>query len=334
MKKIIILFLTLALFFSCSDYKPLAGGSPIAIRTLVNPALWEKIEEDFSKKVEYEIRTPQIEQLFYFSPIALEEYKEYKDDKLVLLVATLDGKDEISTFIQNSISNDIRAKVEAGEQNFFYEYNKYADRQTYMLLITNNLEELKTFINENGSQVYQAVNKGFLTGQFEQIYNTAEEKELSDEIFKQFGFSLRLPHDYELIEIDTARHIIHLGVARPQRNIIIYWMDGGFNKIVDEKWALRMKYWLMQNQMDKIYIEKSYARYRTVDWNGVIVNNIRGLWGHPTKLLGGPFSLFYFYDGVTNRTYIIDCMVFAPGQSKAVYLRQMEIVASTFYTSK
>jgi hypothetical protein len=111
-------------------------------------------------------------------------------------------------------------------------------------------------------------------------------------------------------------------------------MDGGFNKIVDEKWALRMKYWLMQNQMDKIYIEKSYARYRTVDWNGVIVNNIRGLWGHPTKLLGGPFSLFYFYDGVTNRTYIIDCMVFAPGQSKAVYLRQMEIVASTFYTSK
>jgi len=27
-------------------------------------------------------------------------------------------------------------------------------------------------------------------------------------------------------------------------------------------------------------------------------------------------------------------MLFAPGESKAVYLRQMEIIASTFYTSK
>ena len=334
MKKYVILLLALALFFSCSDYKPLAGGSPIAIRTLVNTDIWEHIAEDLVKKVEFEIRTPQIEQLFYFSPIELEQYKEFRDDKLILLVATLDGKDKISTFIQNSISEDIRARVESGEQNFFYEYDKYAERQTYMLLIANNKEELLSFVKDHGSEVYQAVNRGFLAGQFKQLYHTAEEKELSDQLFEQFGFSLRLPHSYEILEIDTSRHIIHLGVPRPQRNIIIYWMDGGFNKVVDENWALRMKYWLMQNQMDKIYIEKSYARYRTVDWNGVIVNNIRGLWGHPTKVMGGPFTMFYFYDGVTDRTYIIDCMVYAPGQSKAVFLRQMEIVASTFYTSK
>ncbi|MEA2076854.1 MAG: DUF4837 family protein [Candidatus Marinimicrobia bacterium] len=334
MKKLVVIFIAALMFFSCSEYKPLSVGSPIAIKTLVNDALWEYIEEDFSKKVEYEVRTPQIEQLFYFTRFKVSDYKEFRDDKLILLIATLDGKDEVSKFIQNSISEDIRAKVQSGEKVFFYEYDKYADRQTYMLLIANDKEQLLDYINDSGSQVYQAINHGFLSGQFKQLYHTAEEKELSKDIFDQFGFSLRLPHDYEILEIDTARHILHLGVARPQRNIIVYWMDGGFNKIIDEDWALRIKYWLMQNLMDKIYIEKSYARYRTVDWNGVIVNNIRGLWGHPIKLMGGPFTMFYFYDGVTNRTYIIDCMVYAPGQSKAVFLRQMEIVASTFYTSK
>ena len=334
MKKNLIILFSVLLLFSCGKYKPLAGGSPIAIKTLVNDATWDIISEDFSKKVEFEIRTPQIEQQFYFSRFELENYKEFRDDKLILLIATLDGKDEISKFIQNSISENIRTQVQSGERVFFYEYNKYADRQTYMLMLGNTKEELLEYIKENGSQVYQAINTGFLNAQFNQIYNTAEEKELSGEIFDKFGFSLRLPHDYELLEIDSARHIIHLGVARPQRNIIIYWMDGGFNKVIDEDWALRMKYWLMQNLMDKIYIEKSYVRYRSVDWNGIFVNNIRGLWGHPTKLMGGPFSMFYFYDGVTNRTYLIDCMVFAPGQSKAVFLRQMEIVASTFYTSK
>ncbi len=334
MKKLIPFLLIIFILFSCSEYKPLAGGSPIAVKTLVNDGLWEHIEKDLSRKIEFEIRTPQIEQLFYFSRFELENYKEFRDDKLVLLIATLDGKDDISKFIQNSISSNIRSKVESGEQLFFHEYDKLAERQTYMLLLANTKEELLNYIKENGSEVYQAINRGFLSGQFQQIYHTAEETQLSDEIFEQFGFSFRLPHDYEILEIDTVRNILHLGVPRPQRNIIVYWMEGGFNKVVDEDWALRMKYWLMQNLMDKIYIEKSYARYRTVDWNGVIVNNIRGLWGHPTKLMGGPFTMFYFYDGVTDRTYIIDCMVYAPGQTKAVFLRQMEIVASTFYTSK
>lgn len=334
MKKFFIIFFTLFLLFSCGDYKPLAGGSPIAINTLVSEDLWKDIKDDLSKKVEFEIRTPQIEQLFHFRPFELERYKEFRDDKLILLIATLDGHDEISKFITNSISTDIRAQVESGQKTFFYEYDKYAERQVYMLLVAKNKEEMKSYIQERGSEVYQAINKGFLDGQFKQLYYTAEEKQLSDELFEKFGFSFRFPHSYEIIEIDEDRNIIHLGVPSPQRNIIIYWTEGGFNKVVDQDWALRMKYWLMQNQMDKIYIEKSYARYRTVEWNGVIVNNIRGLWGHPTKVMGGPYTLFYFYDGVTDRTYFIDCMVYAPSQAKAVFLRQMEIVASTFYTSK
>ena len=102
------------MLFSCGDYKPLAGGSPIAIKTLVNDATWDFISEDLSKKVEFEIRTPQIEQQFYFSRFELENYKEFRDDKLILLIATMDGKDEISTFIKNSISENIRKKTSGG----------------------------------------------------------------------------------------------------------------------------------------------------------------------------------------------------------------------------
>jgi hypothetical protein len=319
---------------SCDNYKPLAGGSDIAIRTLVNEDLWEYIGEDIAKKVEYEIRTPQIEKLFYFSTMELENYGEYRDDKLVLLVATLDANDKVSNFIKRHISDNVRRQVESGEKYFFYDYDKYAERQTYMLLLAPDREKLLTFIREEGREIYQAVNRGFLASQFEQLYYTAEEKSLSESLYERLGFSFRFPHDYEILYLDTIRNILQLGCPRPHRNIIVYWREGGFNRVLDEQWALRTKYWLMQNLMDRIYIEESYARYRTVEWGGVVVNNIRGLWGHPTKLMGGPFTMFYFFDGVTNRTYLIDCMLFAPGQSKAVYLRQMEIVASTFYTSK
>jgi hypothetical protein len=336
MKKISVLLIlaVAALFFSCDNYKPLAGGSDISIMTLVNDDIWGAVREDLSKKIEFEIRTPQIEKLFYFTPIKLENYHEYRDDKLVLLIATLDAKDPVSNYIQKSISPQVRQQVENGERLFFYEYDKFAERQTYMLLLARDLEELKTFVQENGSRIYQAINRGFIASQFKQLYHTAEEKALSESLFRQLGFSFRLPYNYEVIYLDTTRKFLQLGAPRPHRNIIVYWQEGGFNKVIDENYALRIKHWLMQNLMDKIYIEKSYARYRTVEWGGVPVNNVRGLWGHPTKVMGGPFSLFYFYDGVTDRTYYIDCMLFAPGESKAVYLRQMEIVASTFYTTR
>ncbi|MDZ7821214.1 MAG: DUF4837 family protein [Candidatus Marinimicrobia bacterium] len=336
MKKTLLCFLAFAfIFVSCDNYKPLAGGSDIAIRTLVDEDLWDHIEEDLSRKVEFEIRTPQVEKLFDFTPIGLDAYKEeYRDDKLVLLIATLDGNDKVSRFIRGHISENVRQRAESGEKSFFYEYDKYAERQTYMLLLAKDREALLSFIREQGKQVYQAVNNGFLSSQFKQLYHTAEEKSLSGSLYERLGFSFRLPHDYEILYLDTTRNILQLGCPRPQRNIIVYWREGGFNRVLDEKWALRTKYWLMQNLMEKIYIEESYARYRTVEWSGVPVNNIRGLWGHPTKLMGGPYTMFYFFDGVTNRTFLIDCMLFAPGQSKAVYLRQMEIVASTFYTSE
>lgn len=334
MQKVFLWVTAALLLFSCDAYKPLAGGSDIAVMTLAGDNIWENIEEDLSKKVEFEIRTPQIEKLFYFSRFEIKDYKEYKDDKLVLLIATLESNDPVSVYIKNSITPQIRQQVENGEQFFFYEYDKYAERQTYMLLLANTTEELKAFIREDGSRIYQAINRGFISSQFTQLYYTAEEKNLSESIYKQLGFSFRLPHDYEIIYMDTTRHFLQLACPQPHRNIIVYWQEGGFNRVIDENYALRIKHWMMQNLMDKIYIEKSYARYRTVEWGGVSVNNVRGLWGHPTKVMGGPFSLFYFYDGVTDRTYFIDCMLFAPGQSKAVYLRQMEIVASTFYTSK
>ncbi|MBW6458120.1 MAG: DUF4837 family protein [FCB group bacterium] len=334
-KYIFLILLPVWIVLSCGEHKPLAGGSDIAIMTLVNDGLWEYIQEDLRSRVEYEIRTPQIEQLFYFSRFEPEDYRQHRNSKLVILIATLDGNDRVSKFIQASLSESLREQVASGERIFFYEYDKFARRQTYMLLLANNREALLEYIKEEGGRAfYQAVNRGFLNSQFEQLYHTAEEKELSDAIFDQFGFSFRFPVDYQLLEMDTARNILLFGRARPQRNILVYWYEGGFNRVIDQEWALRMKYWLMQNMMDRIYVERSYARYRTVEWGGVIVHNIRGLWGHPTKLLGGPFSMFYFYDGVTDRTYIIDCMLFAPGESKAVYLRQMEIIASTFYTAK
>ncbi|RKY57329.1 MAG: DUF4837 domain-containing protein, partial [Candidatus Neomarinimicrobiota bacterium] len=45
-----------------------------------------------------------------------------------------------------------------------------------------------------------------------------------------------------------------------------------------------------------------------------------------------PFTTYAFYDEPSNRTYVIDMLVYSPGEKTVNYLRQMEIMASTFHS--
>ena len=45
---------------------------------------------------------------------------------------------------------------------------------------------------------------------------------------------------------------------------------------------------------------------------------------------GGPFYSYIFYDHHSDRTFHINTLVHNPGKSKAVYIRQMELIAKSF----
>ena len=104
----------------------------------------------------------------------------------------------------------------------------------------------------------------------------------------------------------------------------------GFQSVLNEEWAWKTRSWIGNQIMEDTYIEKRYISTRKMYWDTRYVDNMRGLWAHEVKVMGGAFSVFYFYDGVSNRTYFIDLSLWAPGESKNVYLRQMELAVSTF----
>ncbi len=41
-----------------------------------------------------------------------------------------------------------------------------------------------------------------------------------------------------------------------------------------------------------------------------------------------------FYDGLTDKTYYIHTMIFHPGNNKLILLRQLEIIAKSFFVEK
>ena len=337
MKRFILVLITISLFFGCQGkkYKRYTRGNENLIVTIVEDSLWTEIKDLIGSKVEKTIRTPQKEKLFYFVHIPMEKFEDYQYAKNIMFITTLDDSGTVSNFVKTAIPEKGIKMIKSGRRNLFNEYDKIAHRQNFMVLAANNKKELKSYINTRGSEIFDCLKNGFVNRQFDQIYYKAEQVKLSKRLLEDYGFSFRIPYDFKILEENKSAHIIQLGRSNPYRWITIHWEKGGFNKVLDINWAWRMRYWLGKNIMSGTYIEKKFVTSRLVEWeNSRSVNDIRGLWGHPEKTMGGPFSSFYFYDGVTDRTYFLDITIWAPGQDKNVYLRQMELMLSTFYTKK
>ncbi len=335
MKKLIplmILSLVLISIFGCEKYKKLAVGNDGPVYTIVDDSLWALIEEDIRRPVEKVIRTPQEERIYHFEPISLSSFKDNRSAKNLMMITTLNREDRTSQYVQRTLPDTAIQLIQRGERYFFPVKNKLAQRQIFMILAAPDEEKLLEFIREDGDVIFEALNNAFIERQFDQLYYKAEEKAITKKLFETYGFSFRVPHSYVILEENPQDRVIQLGRSSPYRWVTIYWQKGGHRSVLEETWAVKMRQWLSINYLDGTYVEPQYLKHRVVYWDNRPVYNIRGLWGHAEKTMGGPFSSFYFYDGVTDRTYFIDVSVWAPGQLKNVYLRQMELMVSTFFT--
>ena len=192
MKRILLCFSLLLLIMGCDRYQKLAIGNDGPIYTIVDDSLWEHIEDHIRPLVEKEIRTPQVERIFYFEPIPLSKLKDNRSSKNLMLITTLDRADKTSEYVQRTLPDTAIQMIKRGEKYFFPVPNKLAKRQIFMVLAAPDEEKLTEYLQNQGDEIFQALNQAFINRQFDQIYFKAEEKALTKEIFEKYkdrGFS-------------------------------------------------------------------------------------------------------------------------------------------------
>ena len=72
---------------------------------------------------------------------------------------------------------------------------------------------------------------------------------------------------------------------------------------------------------------------KVVDFNSRYAIRLDGVWQNEKHVMGGPFRSYGFYDENDGRLYMIDLAVYAPGERKYQYIRQLDGIASTFETN-
>lgn len=72
---------------------------------------------------------------------------------------------------------------------------------------------------------------------------------------------------------------------------------------------------------------------KEINFNGRFAKEIRGWWELENDFMGGPFVNYTIYDEELAKVITIEGYVYAPNESKAALIRELEVILHTFSTS-
>ncbi len=326
-----LLFLIIPLGFNeCYKYKPLSVGEYNEIVVFTDSLDWERTKGTLSEVFEREIVTPQYENIFYLRYIPMIDFEKFKERRNIILITSLESKGTGAEMIKRMLSQPIVEGVKEGKYYIFQRKNEWARKQLVLLLISKDIETLINTLKENAESIFNLIDQDVNRRMKDSMYRGRENKKLSRKLFTKYGFGIKIQKDYIIAREDSANNFIWLRRWRPDRMIFLHWFDAKDGKIISKDWFINLRDKLTINYMDSSRINPNKIWFEKENFLGREALKVKGFWEIPSKVLGGPFISYVFYDPPTQRIYIIDISVFNPGDIKEPYLRQLSIIAHTF----
>lgn len=336
----------LASLWSCEgDYRKAAQGTfgeliVVMDSTRLNSATAEAIRNSFGDRYpglpgyepHYDIRFVDFE-----TQSKLDQIKRMQN---LIIAAPLDEQTEVGELVRAMLSEEVEQRVEQG-QNFAFPLGDRWYRNQWVLLLTAPTDTtLARKIRNSEDQLVGMLDKVEIKRWKYEIYEKGERTALEDSLWKDYGWKLRIQHDY-VRNVDTTGFVsFHRYLPENDRWIWVWWENGVKNiDRVDDEWinAKRdslLKTWI-RGTRDSSYVTTEYRRpvqTATMTINGNFAYETRGTWKMTGDLMGGPFLNYTIYDDETNRLFMMEFAQFAPRYKKRRFVRQFEAMATTFRT--
>jgi hypothetical protein len=329
----IIILLTLCLQ-SC-ERKPQTLGSFDKIIILCETNLWSEIELELKKALQVEIITPQPEYIFNLlqrEPDNLSDLKRYRN---LLLVGTLETPGPTKKLFDKMLTEKARNSILSGENAIFQKPNVWSKDQLLGVVVAKDVENLKMNIAKEQERIFDMFDMHTKEVVTQSMYSGHEKTDIQNQILANHGWSVRIQHDY-YCAIDSAKaRFVWLRRLGPQRWFSVYYEQVDDPTILSKEWMIETRNRNTKQfykgdvivQNDEINVTE-----KTVNFNDRFAIQLNGIWENNELMLGGPFRSFGFYNKSDERLYLVDIAVFAPGERKFQYIRQLESMAFTFKT--
>ncbi len=326
----VLLAALMSLNQGCSVKKPGYGSEDLVI-VLADSTEWLAVEGAVRKAFERTVFTPQPESFLRLRWVSPENWGAFKRYHSFLVVGTLSGSPVMQSLFESMLSpNDLR-RVKQDSSFLFRKDNPWALDQLLLVVVAKDTASFARRVLAHSEQLYGLVLGHVREVMTKQMFGKHERKEIEQELMRKYGWSVRVQHDYHLLEKPGDR-IAWLRRIPPERWFLVHWEESDDPSLLTPEWCLSKRKWIGESFYTGERIVEGYTTWQWVDFNGRRAIEMWGLWDDSVKVVGGPFHLYGFYDEPSGRLYVIDMACFAPGERKMPFMRQMDVMARTFRT--
>lgn len=326
----IFLIPTLVILAGCS-VKERSLGADNEIMILASADDRDAITEILGGVFNDTLFTPKPEMIHKLKFAAPDGFNALKR-RAYLAVAAIgnDPGNEGVALIKRLIGTSRFDQLRNSPDNIIFTKDQFARDQLFMILAANTREELQKSLAGKEDWIKGEFDKLFFERQSKFFFENARMVKLEKKYLKKYGWKLKVPWGWVELKDSTNVGFVWLGKEMPYQWISIKWENGltapDFEAAKEKLLSFPETYYGHVRYNDyKLKVRDSDFKH----WTGY---KATGVWESIEEAMGGPFTSFLFYDGVTDKTYHINFIVHNPAKEKTLFMRQLNMIANTFET--
>ena len=286
---------------------------------------------------------PQDEPMYrlkYTNPLALNSL--LRNAKNMIFVTTMDGSSLANRQMRSYFTKESLERIKSDPDLFYYtRKDEFAQGQEIMHLFGQDSEALLAKLQTNGERIrgfFDEVEKKRL----EQTLYAREEKGISNSLKQRYDFYIRLPYGYEIAKTEERFVWLRQLGRDVDKSIFITYRDYDEEGLFTSERLLDLRESVAQAHIfdsgdSSLYV--TTQRIAPVDtlvlnFKGHYAVRMGGLWKLSDNSLGGPFISYTLVDETKNRLYYIEGFVSSPGRDKINFMREVDVILSTFEVSE
>ena len=317
---------------SCGVRLPESTGANEEIYVLVDPSDWATIQDAAREIFEKVIYTPQEEKIFYIRIGNIENFERHKHHlrKNILVAAPLDAAHPTAEFLRSILSSQVHDAVRAGTSSVSWKRDVWARDQTLMVVTGRNLEEVVDNLRMESDRLYRAVEQARDERVAKLIFQYGERKDISEQLARSYGWRVRVPFGYRIMEERPDSGFVALAREQPNRWLFVYWEDDIPPGRLTPDWCIGKRDEIARRFFGGDRVVATEVEIHQAEFAGKLAVVLQGLWENRELWSGGPFKSYAFVNVDLNRFFWVDIGVFSPNKEKENYLRQVDLMAHTF----
>ncbi len=314
MRRVNYVLLILILSVSCARLKRSVGKSNDVVVVLSN--FDQNLVTEVTQLYNY---VPQKEGLFNFIFVGDTLLDAYQYHHAILLCGTL--QDDA---VQTLLNREARNQTEKDTITLFKKNDLWASDQLTLILAVRDGQYLEKALKKYGKLIGQTLEENYYQRVKRNYYISGISSKMKNRL-KRYGMTIDISEAWLIDTTYQADDFIYVHTHFPDRSIFFY--KEARTHTIDDTFALAKRDSLTKKYYSGDYILGELTVIEPIEFLGLKGLRMRGVWQNDSLVAGGPFLSYFLSDDDT--LYIIDGVVFNPGERKTDYLTKIEVIMNS-----